>query len=167
MLAPSLSFSIDTGFYDQTIGDLHARVFGPGRFARAAFKVREGVAHDRQLSFAAVEGGVLIGSVIQTRIRVGDHLGSLLGPLAVLPDYEGRGIGRNLVDLATKATQDAGLDFVLLVGDRAYYQPLGFHPTTLQAVGFPAPVDPARILACCFGDLTARSLSGVVEALQP
>ncbi|WP_350335091.1 GNAT family N-acetyltransferase [Coralliovum pocilloporae] len=164
MLAPSLSFVADHSSHASDVLALHELAFGPGRFTRAAFKVREGVEHDRDLSFSAVEGGRLVGSVIQTRVTVGGHKGALLGPLAVLPDHEGRGIGRKLVYLAIEAAEAAGLDFVLLVGDAPYYRPLGFDPVGFGTVLFPAPVDPHRVLACCFGNLSARELGGTVKA---
>ncbi|HKH96017.1 MAG TPA: N-acetyltransferase, partial [Beijerinckiaceae bacterium] len=35
---------------------LHERAFGPGRFARTAFRIREGAEHLPELSFAALVG---------------------------------------------------------------------------------------------------------------
>ena len=40
---------------------LHERTFGPGRFARSAFRIREGRGHVLDLSFTARIGTLLVG----------------------------------------------------------------------------------------------------------
>lgn len=132
--------------HDDAIDALQAEAFGPGRFARAAFRIREQAPHRPELSYVAVAGNRLIGSVRMTFIDVGTAKGLLLGPLVVHPGYKNRGAGRALV---AKACGVAGGDdgFVLLVGDLPYYQPLGFAPISPPgAVKFPGPVDPLRVL---------------------
>ena len=84
-----------------------AEAFGPGRFARAAERVREMAAHAADLSFVAEHGGEIIGSVRLTPIRVGDAPSLLLGPLAVRPDYKNRGVGKALMRLAAEAAREA------------------------------------------------------------
>jgi predicted N-acetyltransferase YhbS len=120
--------------------------FGPGRFAKTAYRLREGVPHDPALSFVALAGERLIGSVRLTPIVIGEAPALLLGPLAVHPDFEGRGAGRALVRTAVAAARAAGHDAVMLVGDPPYYGPLGFAPVAPGAIRLPGPVDPRRIL---------------------
>src|ERR1700754_1397074 len=67
--------------------------FGPGRFAKSAYRLREGVAPVAELGFVAVDGDALLGSVRFWPISVGGHEELLLGPLAVRGDQRGRGIG--------------------------------------------------------------------------
>src|ERR1700749_4927955 len=76
---------------------LNAESFGPGRFAKSAYRLREGVSPVAALSFVAVEHvgdkEVLRGSVRFWPIKVGGHEELLLGPLAVRGDQRGPGIG--------------------------------------------------------------------------
>src|SRR4029078_12684590 len=58
---------------------LHERTFGPGRFARTAFRIREGRGHVLGLSFTARTGTLLIGSVRLTPICIGETHALLLG----------------------------------------------------------------------------------------
>ncbi|HSL79844.1 MAG TPA: N-acetyltransferase, partial [Pseudolabrys sp.] len=51
---------------------LHERTFGPGRFARTAFRIREGRAHTLDLSFTARIGTLMVGSVRLTPICIGE-----------------------------------------------------------------------------------------------
>ena len=70
---------------------LNAESFGPGRFAKSAYRLREGVDPVASLSFVAMENGVLRGSVRFWPISVGGHEELLLGPLAVQTGQRGRG----------------------------------------------------------------------------
>ena len=129
---------------------LHEQAFGPGRFARAAFRVREQLPIDPDLSMVAEIDGKPVSSIWMTPISLSGQNGYLLGPLATDPAYQKRGAGKLLVKLGTeRALARQNGDFVLLVGDRSYYVPLGFEPTKLGAIKFPGPVDPTRILARC------------------
>lgn len=135
----------------EAVERLHARAFGPGRFARTAYRIREQQAHDPALSFAARVGSLLVGSVRMTHVRVGGSEGFLLGPLTVDPAFESRGIGRALIERASAAAEAQGAGFVLLVGDLRYYEKSGFRRVPPGSIRFPGPVDPARILCRSFG----------------
>ena len=129
---------------------LQHAAFGPGAYARAAFRVREQAPHDPDLSFLTELDGALIGSVRMTPIRVGGDvdgaLGLLLGPLVVEPAHKGQGHGKALMRLVMEEARKAGWPFVILVGDQPYYWPFGFRPLPPGKVQMPGPVDPARLL---------------------
>jgi predicted N-acetyltransferase YhbS len=125
---------------------LHERAFGPGRFARTAFRLREGVPERLDLSFAALVGTLLVGSVRMSPILAGGERALALGPLAVEPAFEGRGIGAALMTRALEAARADGHGLVLLVGDEPYYARFGFAPVPKGRLDMPGPVDPARLL---------------------
>jgi predicted N-acetyltransferase YhbS len=127
---------------------LHERAFGPGRFARTAERLREGVGGPRpDLSFVALVGTLLVGSVRLWPVCVGDEPALLLGPLAVEPAFEGRGLGAALMEAALAAGRARGDTLVLLVGDEPYYARFGFRRVPPGRLDLPGPVDPARVLA--------------------
>lgn len=133
--------------HDDAIDQINAEAFGPGRFARAAYRIREGGPHERALSFVALHEGEVVGSVRLTRIAAGNGRALLLGPLAVRPVYKNKGIGKKLVRIALEAAQAAGSEVVVLVGDEPYYGPFGFKPIPRGQLSMPRPVDPDRLLA--------------------
>src|SRR5262249_56334087 len=90
------------------IDRLHDRTFGPGRFARTAFRVREGAGHLLDLSFTARIGTLLVGSVRLTPIRIGEVPALLLGPLTVEPPFRRRGIGLALMQRALAEARQKG-----------------------------------------------------------
>lgn len=142
------------------IETLHREVFGPGRFARAAYRLREGVAHDPRLSFVAHARDRLIASVRMTPIAIGARPALLLGPLVVVPSVKGQGAGKNLVRIAVEAAGEAGHNVVMLVGDEEYYGPLGFSRLAPYAITFSAPVDPERVLVCGLVEGAFEGLGG-------
>ena len=150
---------------DQFVEELQALAFGPGRFARTAFRVRERFPIDTSLSLIAEVNGAACGSVWMTPISVGGIDGYLLGPLATHPDFRKRGAGKLLAREVTRMALERGEgSFVLLVGDRDYYCPLGWEPTQLGAIQFPGPVDPSRVLVYSSDPTMAVRLAGPIKA---
>lgn len=133
--------------HDLEIDDINAEAFGPGRFTRAAYKIREGGPHDRSLSFVAMHAGQVVASVRMTPIAAGEGRAQMLGPLAVRPDFKNLGIGRKLVAVALAAAAKANEPAVILVGDEPYYGPLGFARIPRGQIEMPRPVDLNRLLA--------------------
>lgn len=144
---------------------LSAEAFGPGRFARSAYRVREGVSPVPELSLTAWHDEHLVGGVRFTAIRVGcQNGGLLLGPLVVDPAVKGKGGGRVLVHEGLTRARDLGFSYVLLVGDMPYYGRFGFVPVPPGKIVLSGPVDPARLLAAELKDGALEGVSGLVAA---
>ncbi len=137
------------------------RAFGPGRYAKAAERLREGNRPLRDISFAARSGGEIVGCVRMWPIRIGQTPAVLLGPFAVDDAWRSLGLGAALIRRACRAAA-AGHAVVLLVGDEPYYGPLGFSrgPAGVQ---LPGPVDPARVLIRELVSGAAAGLAGLVS----
>jgi predicted N-acetyltransferase YhbS len=168
---PSLSLAIrhESPADDAAIERLHARAFGPGRYARTAFRLREGGGgHDPSLSFAAHVGTFLVGSIRQTPVEIQAKAAVMtalmLGPLTVDPAFEGRGIGGALMQRAIEAARAAGHDLILLVGDGPYYARFGFRMVPMGQLVLPGPVNPERFLAL---ELMEGALAARQGAVMP
>lgn len=146
------------------IDRLHERTFGPGRYARTAYRIRERMKHRLDLSFTARIGTLLVGSVRLTPIRIGDTAALLLGPLTIEPPFRERGIGRALIERALAAAREEGHRLVILVGDEPYYGRSGFKRIAKGTVSMPGPVDPARLL---IAELVPDAFDGVSGAVRP
>jgi len=148
----------------QAIDRLHERTFGPGRFARSAFRIREGKGHVLGLSFTARIGTLLVGSVRLTPICIGDTPALLLGPLTVEPPFRSRGIGKSLVERALKEAKAKGHKLMVLVGDEPIYAKSGFKKIPKGQVKMPGPVDPARLLVA---ELAPGAFDGASGMIRP
>jgi predicted N-acetyltransferase YhbS len=145
---------------------LHERAFGPGRFARTAFRLREGVAPDPALSFAAHVGTFLVGSIKVTPVLAGAHKALMLGPLTVDPAFEGRGIGAALMTRSIEAARADGHDLIMLIGDAPYYARFGFRMITPGQLVLPGPADPVRFLALELVEGVLAERRGAVTAFR-
>ena len=64
---------------------------------------------------------------------------------------------------AMEAAVAAGYGLVILVGDEPYYGPFGFQRVPAGKLLMPAPVDPARLLACELKPHSLDAVSGMVK----
>ncbi len=147
------------------IRDLHARAFGPGRFVRTAYRVREGTPEFSAFCRVCRIDGRLAAAVRFTSIRIGGKAGALLlGPLAVEPDFANQGYGRGLVAKALEDARAAGIAIVILVGDEPYYARLGFKRVPAGQIVMPGPANPERILAAELAEGSLAAYFGLVAA---
>jgi len=172
MIYFTLRIRPETPDLDNAIEALGAEAFGPGRFARAAFRLREGVRHEQDLSFVALMQDArgtekLAGSIRLTRIRIGSEPALVLGPLVVSPQYKSLGIGRELMNRALYAARARGDAFVILVGDEPYYGKFGFKVVPHGRITLPGPADPARTLYCELKDGAIERYSGAAGRYVP
>jgi predicted N-acetyltransferase YhbS len=147
----------------EAIDRLNARTFGPGRFAKSAYRIREEVPHLLELSFTARVGTLLIGSVRLSPIVVGATPALLLGPLTVEPPFRERGIGLQLIECALREAKAKSHRLVVLVGDEPYYGKAGFRRIPRGRVTMPGPVDPERLLVA---ELVTGAFEGVAGPIR-
>src|SRR5579875_1809494 len=153
----ALTIRAETPEDDAAIERLHERTFGPGRYARTAFRIREGRRHLLSVSFTASIGTLLVGSVRLTPVRIGATAALLLGPLTVEPPFRSHGIGRKLMERALTEAKTQGHRLVFLVGDEPYYGRVGFKCVPKKQVVMPGRVDPPRLLVA---ELSPGALTG-------
>jgi len=145
------------------IDRLNARTFGPGRFAKSAYRIREEIDHIPELSFTARVGTLLVGSVRLSPVVIGTTPALLLGPLTVEPPFRVRGIGQKLIERALAEAKGRGHRLVVLVGDEPYYGKAGFKRIPKGLVALPGPVDPARMLIAELAPGAFDGVSGMIR----
>jgi predicted N-acetyltransferase YhbS len=160
----SLTILPETPKDEQAIERLLERTFGPGRFVLSAYRLREHVDHLLDLSFTARIGTLLVGSVRQLPICVGDTPALMLGPLTVEPPFRGRGVGRKLLERALADAKAKGHRLVFLVGDEPYYSRVGFKAVQKGKATMPGPVDYSRLLVA---ELVEGAFENVSGAIRP
>lgn len=139
--------------------------FGPERHKRTTYRLRDGVAPLAGLSFVALDSQAeLLGSLRFWPLLVGDRDALLLGPLAVSPRLQGRGVGRSLVRHGLTEARRQSHRICVVVGDPAYYEPFGFRSAVAAGLVMPGPVEPARFQVL---ELSPGALEGVSGHLRP
>ncbi len=121
--------------------------YGPARFKKPSERLRRGRVPAEQLSFVAVAGTGIVGTIRLWEVDAGaGRPALLLGPLAVHPDWRDRGIGGALVEHALRMARGAGHRAVLLVGDAAYYGRFGFSAAPARMLTLPGLHERHRLL---------------------
>lgn len=129
------------------------RAFGQDRRARTAYRVRGEAQAIPALSFAALDGTGLIGSVQCWPVKFIPDDGEpaalvMVGPVAVAPERQRGGVGRRLTQTALSAAADEGFDALMLIGDPEYYgRFFGFTAERTSEWRLPGPVERRRLLA--------------------
>jgi len=96
-----------------------------------AHKLRASQAFVPELDYVACEGARLVGNIMYSRARVIDERGDseevlCLGPIAVLPERQGSGIGAALMAETLLRARELGFRGVFLYGNPGYYARFGF-----------------------------------------
>jgi predicted N-acetyltransferase YhbS len=141
------------------------RAFGLGRRTKTSYRFREGERPVDGLSFVAVNAdGKVVGAISYWHLRIGQegHNALLLGPLAVEPELQAKGIGRRLMRHSLAVAGEHGHGLILLVGDEPYYARVGFARVPDGKLQLPGPVDPDRLLYLELKPDSLTAASGMV-----
>jgi len=170
-----ISIDRERPFDTAAIENLLDTVFGPERAEKSSQSLRDNNQPIASLSYVARAGERLVGTVRFWPIHVTDLLGGikldalLLGPLAVSPSVQNKGVGADLLTQAISAANGAGHHRILLVGDHDYYARFGFKRVLPHYITLPGGRDARRLLVR--QPATLRSLPSVgkltVPALAP
>ena len=147
------------------------RAMGPERRRKSSEKLRSGRLPAEGLAFVARDiDGHVIGTVRLWNVEAGVNREGhalpalLLGPLAVDPDHEGKGIGAMLMRAAIEEAKNRGHGAILLVGDAAYYERFGFFAGRTQHLVMPGPFERNRFLALELRDNWLEGAAGLIVA---
>jgi predicted N-acetyltransferase YhbS len=138
--------------------------FGPGRFARTAYRLREMSGTLDHLSLVAESADKLVGAIGFAPIRIGRGKALLLGPLVVSPKAQGQGAGLALLEKGLSSAIEEAVDMILLIGDAPYYGRVGFEHIERGRVRMPGPVDPNRLLGL---EVKSSALATVEGKVRP
>ena len=131
--------------------------FGPDRRARTAYRLRAGEQPIAALSFAAFADGAAAGTVQCWPVahRGDDGAASplvMVGPVAVLPGRQQRGVGRRLMSAVMAAAPAHADGALMMIGDPEYYgRFFGFAADATGQWLLPGPFEPHRLLAAPAG----------------
>ncbi|SDU09352.1 GNAT family N-acetyltransferase [Desulfobacula phenolica] len=126
------------------IENIHTKAFGETKGPEIAELVK-GLFHDKTalpiLSLVAVEDEKLVGHILYTKVKITQTTKSvsarILAPLAVLPDFQSKGIGVRLIREGLNLLKDSGVELVFVLGHPGYYPRVGFTPAGV--LGYEAP----------------------------
>ena len=142
--------------------------FGADRRGRTAYRLRAGMDAIPALSFAVAVDGLVAGTVQCWPVAHGGDDGAvtplvMVGPVAVRPEAQQRGLGRRLMGAVMQAAPIHADGALMMIGDPEYYgRFFGFSAAPTGAWRLPGPVDARRVLAAPVGALAVPAGPGEI-----
>ncbi len=120
------------------------------------------------VSLVAEEDGKIVGHILFTPATIEGEgksiVGTGLGPVAVLPECQRRGIGSALIREGLEKMKSAGEPFVILVGHPSYYPRFGFERASKYGIRceYEAVPDEAFMIVV-FDEKKIKGINGVAR----
>ncbi|MFF2885909.1 GNAT family N-acetyltransferase [Paenibacillus sp. NPDC057967] len=146
----------DMAFSDQTEHELVARLRQSAEFVPELSLVAVDQEHDE-----------IIGHILLSKIKIvgdDDSVESLsLAPVSVLPEYQGQGIGRQLISESLHQASEHGYSSVVVMGHADYYPKFGFRKASEWGIKAPFEVEDEAFMAMELCEHALERVSGIVE----
>jgi putative acetyltransferase len=125
---------------------IHRLAFGREDEALLVEKLLHDPSAQPSLSLLAVEGGAGVGHALFTTVGLDAAMGqascAILAPLAVLPAWQRRGVGRGLIEAGCDVLAQRGVELVFVLGDPGYYTRCGFGSAIPLGLRAPYAIEP-------------------------
>lgn len=115
-----------------------------------------------ELSLVAQTGNKIIGHILFTEIKIGSSTELALAPLAVLPEYQRKGVGRSLIQEGHRIAKSLGYNYSVVLGSPKYYSKVGYIPASKYNIKPPFDVEDEFFMAVKLNE-NAGTISGTVQ----
>lgn len=115
-----------------------------------------------QLSLVAVQDNKIVGYILFTKIKIGKYEELALAPLAILPEYQRQGIGKQLIKKGHQIAKKLGYHYSVVLGSQTYYPKSGYVPAIEYGIKAPFEVPNENFMAIKLNH-TDKEIIGIVE----
>jgi putative acetyltransferase len=119
------------------------------------------------LSLVAVKGEKIVGHVLFSQVEILSQASSItalgLGPVAVLPEEQRKGIGTRLIEAGLEECRKAGHEVVVVLGEPGYYQRFGFTTSKPYGISYEQDVPEEYFMVLELRPGTLAGRSGIVR----
>jgi putative acetyltransferase len=119
------------------------------------------------LSLVAANEDQIVGHILYSRVTAGSGEKKIvwagLGPMAVLPEYQRRGIGAKLIDFGTTRLKQSSCPFIVVLGHAEHYPRFGFRPASEYGLRCEWNVPDNAFLALVLDESKISGLSGFAK----
>ena len=141
------------------IREVNEKAFGRADEGRIVDAVRQ--RDEPVISLVAVEDGQIVGHILFSPVTIRSaasaRRGVGLGPMAVRPGFQKRGIGSQLVRQGLQTCREAGYDIAVVLGHPTYYPRFGFGLAAARGIRFELEVPGDAFMVM---ELTPGALEG-------
>ena len=122
---------------------------------------------DVLLSLVAIQDHHVVGHVLYSPVSVTSGSGRVggagLGPMAVLPKLQRKGIGAKLIGAGNRMLREKACPFVVVLGHPEYYPRFGFKPASGSGLRCEWNVPDAAFMVLVMDELKMKDVSGLVK----
>ncbi len=156
----------------QAVFDLTEKAFAGMKYSEGdehflVERLRKSDAFIPELSIVAEYKGNIVGHILLTKVKIvnGEKVCESLAiaPVSVLPDYQKKGIGGNLIETAHQKAKELGYKSVVLVGHEDYYPRFGYQLASKYGIKFPFEVPDINAMAIELEKGALKNVSGEVQ----
>lgn len=131
-------------------------------------RLRDSDAFVPELSLVAEINKEIVGYILLTKIKIIDvnvnsYDSLALAPVAVLPKFQSKGIGRKLIEMAHKKAKDLGFSSVILLGHENYYPRFGYKQAKEFGIKLPFDVPDANCMVIELMENGLQNVEGTVK----
>ena len=150
-----------------TISEINRLAFGREEEANLVNAIRKTKSYEFGFSLVAVREDIILGHVMFSKGFI-THRGRrfkclILGPIAVHPEHQRKGIGKALVNEGLERAKEVGFGAVIVVGDPAYYSAFGFKPAGGMKLRTTLGVPDENFMA---KEISRNSLRGIIGTVM-
>lgn len=120
-----------------------------------------------ELSLVAETNNQIIGHILLTKIKIKNESETFtslaLAPVSVLPEYQGKGIGKKLIETIHQKAKALGYQSIILLGHETYYPKFGYKIAEDFNIRLPFKVPKENCMAIELTENALANVSGVVE----
>ena len=121
----------------------------------------------KELSLVAEDNRKVIAHLMLTKAKINNGDMSVetlaLAPVSVIPEYQGKGIGSKLINIALESARRLGYKSVIVLGHDKYYPKFGFVPASKYGIKAPFDVPDEAFMVKELNDGSLIGVSGIVE----
>lgn len=115
------------------------------------------------LSLVATLNRQVVGHIMYSPLFVGDKQGAALGPMAVLPEHQRRGIGGQLIGAGNRKLREAACPFIVVIGHPEYYPRFGFRPASDHGITCEWDLPDNVFMALVLDPASAQGVAGMAK----
>ncbi len=119
-----------------------------------------------ELSLVAVQDNKIVGYVLFTKIKIGEHEELALAPLGILPEYQKQGIGKKLIEEGHKIAKRLGYHYSIVLGSENYYPKSGYVPAIQYRIKAPFEIPNEKFMAIKLNNIDKEIIGTVKYAKE-
>lgn len=129
-------------------------------------KLRNSDSYINELTLVAIDGDKIVGHIMFTKAFIESENNKVetlaLAPLAVSPEYQGKGVGSKLINDALNIAKGLGYYSVIVLGSEKYYPRFGFKEAKSFGVNPPFEVPSANFMALELKEDSLQDVNGTM-----